>query len=31
MVEEKTKTYFYYRVWEALPGLIERLKDLYKE
>jgi len=31
MVEEKTKTYFYYRVWEALPGLVERLKDLYKD
>ena len=31
MVEEKTKTYFYYRIWEALPGLVERLKDLYKD
>jgi predicted nucleotidyltransferase len=31
MVEKKTKTYFYYRIWEALPGLVERLKDLYKD
>ncbi len=31
MVEEGRKTYFYYRIWEALPGLVERLQCLYKD